>query len=196
MSDQDTAPHRVEGDASGSAAAPRRPGTRNPHEARRRALKVLFQADLRGSDPRALLAELAQDVAGLRLLDAVDDDAAVNENAAVDEGAAPGAVGRAGRPDPLDAYTRALVEGVADHRAAIDAELDDLAERWTVSRMPAVDRNILRLGVHELRREDTPAPVVIDEALELAREFATERTGPFVNGILEAVRRRVEEDAQ
>ena len=56
--------------------------------------------------------------------------------------------------------------------------------------MPAVDRNILRLAVYEMTETDTPAPVVIDEALELARQFSTDESAAFVNGVLDAIRRR------
>jgi N utilization substance protein B len=62
---------------------------------------------------------------------------------------------------------------------------------WRMERMPAVDRNILRLAVYEMTRGGTPAPVTIDEALELARKFSGEESVQFVNGVLDAVRREM-----
>jgi N utilization substance protein B len=73
--------------------------------------------------------------------------------------------------------------------AEIDARIARHAEHWRVERMPAVDRNILRLAVFEMTAEKTPAPVVIDEAIELARKFSSESSAQFVNGVLDAIHR-------
>ena len=89
------------------------------------------------------------------------------------------------------------VRGFADDlfRVALDrgGEIDGLIERhaehWRMERMPAVDRNILRLAVFEMTAEKTPAPVVIDEAIELARKFSSEESAQFVNGVLDAIHR-------
>ena len=87
---------------------------------------------------------------------------------------------------------------------ALDAYYDTLfpeehpgrdAEHWRMERMPAVDRNILRLAVYEMTHEETPAPVVIDEALELARKFSNQEAVQFVNGVLDAVHREITSSA-
>jgi N utilization substance protein B len=124
-------------------------------KARKRALDVLFEADLRGTDPVATLAE--------RL--------------------------RQGDP-PVPDYAVELVEGVAEHRDAIDRVLAEHAEGWTVDRMPPVDRAVLRLALYELLwREDVPDAVAVDEAVELAKSLSTDESPRFVNGILGRVLR-------
>jgi N utilization substance protein B len=172
----DAAPH----------AAARRPGTHHPRLARERALKVLFQADVRGLDARELLDRLETSPAALELLDELepDEEQVAGDSDLRDE------LARRERL-PLDDYTRILVDGVESRRHAIDRLLGDVAERWAVGRMPALDRNLLRLAVYELVVQDTPHAVVIDEALALAGGFAGERTGPFVNGVLETIRQRL-----
>ena len=87
----------------------------------------------------------------------------------------------------LAGFAEGLVHGVARHRAELDAELDARSTRWPVSRMAATDRTVLRLALHELRHTDTPGPVVVDEAIELARRYGTEASPRFVAGILGAV---------
>ncbi len=71
----------------------------------------------------------------------------------------------------------------------IDGQITKHAEHWRIERMPAVDRNILRLAVYEMLHTDTPAPVLIDEAIELARRFSGKESVHFVNGVLDAVHR-------
>jgi N utilization substance protein B len=73
---------------------------------------------------------------------------------------------------------------VWQHLAALDAEIGAVSSGWRIERMPAVDRAILRLALYELRHTDTPLGVVIDEAVELAKRYSTERSGAFVNGVL------------
>jgi transcription antitermination protein NusB len=86
------------------------------------------------------------------------------------------------------AYAKRLVCGTLDHRPEIDALIVGQADNWRLERMPAVDRNILRLALYEMRHEpDTPAPVVIDEALEIAKRFSTPKSSQFINGILDGV---------
>ncbi|UGQ13072.1 transcription antitermination factor NusB [Yinghuangia sp. ASG 101] len=122
---------------------------------RRRALQILFEADQRGGDPVTVLADW---------------------------------VGRS-RKDvdspPVAEYTMQLVEGVREHRARIDDLISTYAVGWSMDRMPTVDRNVLRLGVYELLWEEgVPDAVVIDEAVELAKEFSTDDSPQFVNGLL------------
>lgn len=119
-------------------------------KARKRALDVLFEADVRGADPTTLLAE--------RIAAA---DASVPE------------------------YTVHLVEGVAAHLARLDGLIDEHAVDWTLDRMPAVDRNVLRLGAYELLyADDVPDAVAVSEAVRLVRELSTDESPSFVNGLL------------
>jgi N utilization substance protein B len=89
-------------------------------------------------------------------------------------------------PDP---FMETLVRGASAKCEEIDRTIAEKSEHWRLNRMPAVDRNILRLAVYEMREIGTPAPVVIDEALELARQFSGEESVAFVNGVLDAVHR-------
>ncbi|KOV85003.1 transcription antitermination factor NusB [Nocardia sp. NRRL S-836] len=94
---------------------------------------------------------------------------------------------RVGSPDvpPVNDYTVTLVEGVAAHRARIDDLISEHAEGWTLQRMPAVDRAVLRIGLYELLwAADVPDAVAIDEAVELAKGLSTDDSPRFVNGVL------------
>jgi transcription antitermination protein NusB len=94
---------------------------------------------------------------------------------------------------PTNAYTAVLVRGVEEHRARIDEVLTSYSEGWTLARMPAVDRNVLRLGVWELLwADDVPDPVAVSEALALVQELSTDESPQFVNGVLGAVVRNKE----
>jgi transcription antitermination protein NusB len=94
------------------------------------------------------------------------------------------------------AFAKQLVCGVASHREEIDARIALHARNWRVERMAAVDRNVLRLAVFELAHSDTPASVAIDEAIELARDFGSERSPAFVNGVLDAAARALREASE
>jgi len=86
---------------------------------------------------------------------------------------------------PLNEYAVALVEGVVTHRERIDELLRAYAVDWTLERMPAVDRNVLRIGVFEvLYRDDVPDAVAISEAVSLARDLSTDESPSFINGLL------------
>jgi N utilization substance protein B len=123
-------------------------------KARKRALDVLYVADLRGLDPRDVLADTVQRRA---------DD---------------------GEP-PLNEYVATLVEGVSQHRERIDELLSTYSLGWTLSRMPAIDRNVLRIGTYELLwASDIPPAVAIDEAVDLCRSLSTDESPAFVNGLL------------
>ncbi|MFL6161039.1 MAG: transcription antitermination factor NusB [Jatrophihabitantaceae bacterium] len=124
-------------------------------KARKRAVDLLYEADLRGSDPVSTLAER------IALAD-----------------------------PPISDYTIELVEGVTEHRQAIDELLASYAEGWTVDRMPGVDRAVLRVGLYELLwSADVPDAVAIDEAVELAKALSTDESPRFVNGLLGRVLR-------
>lgn len=91
--------------------------------------------------------------------------------------------------------TLALLTGVEGARDRIDAVIAAHARAWPLERMPAIDRAVLRLGVHELlSRPEVPVAVVIDEAVEIAKRFSTDDSGRFVNGVLAAVARDVRPD--
>jgi N utilization substance protein B len=150
------------------------------HRGREVALQVLYAVDLataraggglgaaghsasRGEDEEGSLAE--------RCFDRVAEHFVVPAGAAV--------------------FARELVGAVVEHVEELDALLAAHARNWRVSRMAAVDRNVLRLAVYELSHTQTPVAVVIDEAVDLARRFGSESSPAFVNGVLDAVAREV-----
>jgi transcription antitermination protein NusB len=119
-------------------------------KARKRAVDLLYEADLRGTDRLALLRERIAD----------------------------------GQP-PIAEHTVRLVEGVAEHGHRIDELIDTHARGWSLDRLPDVDRAILRMATFELLWvDDVPDPVVIDEAVELAKSLSTDDSPAFVNGVL------------
>jgi transcription antitermination protein NusB len=125
-------------------------------KARKRALDILFEAEIRNEPVLDLLAERSADAAGPP----------------------------EGRP-PVSAYAAKLVRGVAAHRQQIDELLAGHSQGWTLDRMPAVDRNILRIGAFELLwAPDVPDGVAISEAVNLARDLSTDESPAFVNGLL------------
>jgi transcription antitermination protein NusB len=124
-------------------------------KARKRALQILFEADQR----RAAVDEVMAD--WIRL--ARTDD----------------------RQPPVSEYTMRLVEGFGRHAARIDELISTYSVDWPLDRMPVVDRNILRLAAYELIWEDDiPDAVALDEAVQLAKEFSTDDSPAFVNGLL------------
>jgi N utilization substance protein B len=127
-------------------------------KARKRALDVLFAADVRGET-----AEQALEAESLR------------------------AVGRPERASSWP-YAREIVQGVIDHAEEIDAAIASHSTSWPIDRMPAVDRGILRIAVWESRfNPDVPVGVAVDEAVELAKELSTDDSPKFVNGLLMAI---------
>jgi N utilization substance protein B len=93
----------------------------------------------------------------------------------------------------VKAFAEGLVEGVIKEREALDLIIAASADNWRVERMAVVDRNILRVAVYELAwLPDTPSVVVLDEAIEVVKKFGSEQSGSFINGILDAVRKRIE----
>lgn len=91
---------------------------------------------------------------------------------------------------PLEprAFAEDIVRGVSLHRSDIDQMIRSASQHWRVERMPAVDRNVLRIALYEmLYRTDIPAKVSINEAIDLAKHFGTEDSGAFVNGILDRI---------
>jgi N utilization substance protein B len=132
---------------------PAGPGEGPRHEARERALALLYEGEMKRLGTEEVL----------RALSVV--------------------------PDP---FTVALVEGVGAHEERIDALMAAAAKGWEIERMPVLDRSILRLATYELIAEaDVPVAVVIDEAVELAKQYSTEFSGGFVNGVLSTIARQV-----
>jgi N utilization substance protein B len=124
------------------------------HQARERALQILFQYDIHGRP-------------GLWL------EVFWKENEATDE---------------VKTFAERLVAGVLKKKNELDALIGKYATNWKISRMPIVDRNILRAGVYELLwMDDVPAKVTVNEAIELAKSFGDDEASKFVNGILDQV---------
>jgi N utilization substance protein B len=121
-------------------------------KARRRAVEVLYESDLRQSPVTEAMASLST---------------------------------RLETPNP---YTEQIVRGVSDHAEQIDETLSTYAQGWTLDRMPAVDRAILRVGSWELLWGDVPEAVALSEAVALANELSTDESGKYINGVLARVR--------
>ena len=90
-------------------------------------------------------------------------------------------------------FATRLAAGTLAHLAELDERIRSRAEHWRISRMAVVDRNILRLAVYEFTHEPTPRTVAINEALEIARRFSTYEATQFINGILDAIKRDLDE---
>jgi N utilization substance protein B len=88
-------------------------------------------------------------------------------------------------PVPPDQYAIELVQGIEDHKDELDALIRKFADRWSLERMPVIDRNLLRIATYELaHRPDIPLAVAISEAVELAKRYSTDDSGRFINGML------------
>jgi transcription antitermination protein NusB len=121
-------------------------------KARRRAVEVLYEADLREADVSVGLESLSARV-----------------------------------QTPVNPYTEQIVVGVQAHREQIDETLSTYAQGWTLERMPAVDRAILRVGAWELLWGEVPEGVALAEAVGLANELSTDESGKYINGVLARV---------
>lgn len=99
------------------------------------------------------------------------------------------------RPEPARRFAGELVEGVLEHLEELDRLIAGHARHWKLDRLALVDKQILRLALYELYyRPDIPAPVTINEAVEIAKTFSAPQAGRFVNGILDRVREELEKD--
>jgi len=134
------------------------------HVSRRRALQLLYECDLRKVAPADAVADYQHSLY-------------TEEN---DE-----------RPE-FDQFMEQLLAGVHGEMAALDEELVKHSANWKVERMSIVDRNVLRLAVYEMKFMATPAAVIIDEAIELARRFSGDESARFVNGVLDGFRKAAE----
>lgn len=85
----------------------------------------------------------------------------------------------------LRAFASELLSGILEHQADLDQKIRQTATNWRLERMAPTDRNVLRMGLFEMLYQGTPAAVVIDEAVTIAKEFGTDNSGAFVNGILD-----------
>ncbi|MFZ2228339.1 MAG: transcription antitermination factor NusB [Candidatus Nanopelagicaceae bacterium] len=123
-------------------------------KARKQALDILFESDIRNSSPIELLST--------RLVDVEGPDAR-----------------------PMREYAQELVRGVVEHQRKIDELISTYAQGWDMDRLPAVDRNVLRIAIYELLwREDIPDAVAIDEALTLAKLLSTDESAGYIHGVL------------
>ncbi len=95
-------------------------------------------------------------------------------------------------PPGRDPFVEKLVRGVQERRQEIDELIARHAHNWRLERMPAVDRNVMRMAVFEMTGLGSPPAVAINEALELARRFSGEQAVPFINGVLDAIRQELE----
>jgi len=132
------------------------------HRSRKRALQVLFEWDMR-RDPVD------------RAIDHYYDTLYSEESET--------------KPK-TDRFMEELARGTVQQSAEIDKVIEEKAQNWRLERMAVVDRNILRLAIFEFRQNAVPPAVIIDEALELARQFSNDESIPFINGVLDAVRRQ------
>ena len=126
-------------------------------KARKRAVDALYAAELR-------------DVMATDLLEATRDQVADRQN-----------------QDEIFGFANTLVIGVLANQIEIDEILAGVAQNWTLDRMPAVDKAILRVGIFEIAYSDTPSQVAISEAVDLAQELSTEDSPAFINGVLATV---------
>ena len=99
-------------------------------------------------------------------------------------------------PDELRAFATQLAVDTVERLSEIDPLIADTAKRWRPERMAVLDRLILRMAICEMQRDVEPPPVVINEALELARTFTTEESVKFINGMLDAIRKKIETRTQ
>ena len=126
-------------------------------KARKRALDAIFAADIRKESPEALLEATLDQVAGRQ------------------------------NQDEIFGYAKELVVGVVENHEEIDDLIETYSEGWSLERMPNVDRAILRIAIWEILYSDTPSGVVVNEAVELAKELSTDESGGFINGLLSRV---------
>jgi N utilization substance protein B len=134
------------------------------HRSRTRALQVLFEWDMRREPIERAIAHYY--------------DTLHSEEAQADIQLKP------------DKFMEELARGTVENAENIDKKIEAKSANWRLERMAVVDRNILRLAIYELERHELPGPVVIDEALELARQFSGDESLSFINGVLDAIHRQ------
>jgi N utilization substance protein B len=137
------------------------------HRSRERALQLLYQWESSGESPDSVLSSYFSS-----LSDSIGDKSV--------------------KDDP---FAEDLFRGVTRTSKTIDDIIERHSSNWKLERMAAIDRNVLRLAVHEMQRGGAVGAVVIDEAIELTRRFSGEKASKFVNGVLDAIRRTMEASA-
>ena len=153
--------------------------------AREMAVQMLYQSDLGGS-PLPQIFKVFDLSEYLAREEAADKKRERPPDAVVDERAE--LTRRKRRVEEAFFYAQELVRGTIDNQERIDDLIRSQADNWRLERMPAVDRNILRLAIFEMLHErETPKLVVVDEAIELAKKFGSEQSGRFVNGLLDGL---------
>lgn len=90
--------------------------------------------------------------------------------------------------NPTDSFLEDLIFGTVENREEIDQAINNHLEHWSIDRLAKVDVNILRIGTYELKYSDVPSNVAINEAIEVAKKFGDEKSGPFINGILSKIK--------
>jgi N utilization substance protein B len=127
-------------------------------KARELALQMLFQHDMAGNEPDAIIGTF-EDL-------------------------------QKSKPNTRE-FAERIFRGTVDHLSEIDEMIQAQAENWRLTRMAVVDRNIIRMSVYEfLHENDTPKLVIIDEAVEIAKKFGTQKSSQFINGILDGILKR------
>ncbi len=137
------------------------------HTSRQRALQILYQWDMRRESVENAIASFYE---------TLYDQAESGPAEGTEQPAA-------------DVFMEALVRGTSESAGRIDQAITAKSANWRIERMPVVDRNVLRLAIYEMTEVGTPPAVVIDEALELARQFSGEESVSFINGVLDGIRR-------
>jgi N utilization substance protein B len=150
------------------------------HRSRQRALQVLYQWDMTKRPMDETIHAFYDTLRAEGAPEAAEESDEENEDQ------------RDGRDefasrDERDLFMEELVNGASAMASTIDLRISEKSANWKLERMPVVDRNILRLAIYEMSRQDTPPAVVIDEALELARQFSGDESVKFINGVLDAV---------
>ena len=133
------------------------------HRSRQRALQVLYQWDMNKGRVEDAITSFYD------TLNSEDDE----------------------RDTGPDEFMEELAKGTSQMTPDIDHQITAKSENWKLERMPIVDRNILRMAIYEMNHRETPPAVVIDEALELARQFSGEESVSFINGVLDAVHKEI-----
>lgn len=149
---------------------PRREDTANPRASRLAVLRILHAADVRQADVLEVLRE------ALEHDESRDDDELAGA--------------------PLDRFAITLLHGIGATLPELDARIGRSARGWRVERMPVVDRNVLRLAIHELLTEVTPVAVVLDEAVRMASDLSTDDSGRYINSVLASIVRELEAEGR
>jgi transcription antitermination protein NusB len=148
------------------------------HRSRQRALQVLYQWDMTKRPMEETISAFYDTLRAEGAPEAAEESDEDSPHDGRDEFAS---------RDERDLFMEELAKGASEMAPDIDQRISRKSAHWKLERMPIVDRNILRLAIYEMSHQDTPAAVVIDEALELARQFSGDESVSFINGVLDAI---------